>query len=420
MASLPGRPADAARTRSSPAARLTLVSRNPHRLLTSCSVLLDLVRFSAAILVVAAHFTHPEFSTGVREREILGDIAVPVFFVLSGFVIRHVTLSREHTLREFLVDRASRIYSVALPAMALTLAVSALCRMLRPDYYLRYFAAFADHPVSRILMNLSFLSQSWGHSTIPFTDSPFWSLSYECLYYAAYGFCFYLRAGTRVVALLLWAAVAGPQVLFLLPIWWLGCCCYDLYRKLRRTPAANALGCAFLIYLMAAIMEAAVGRTSAAAVPQRLVLAFSLLPNPLIWLHLVPHRATLLALGTGTLASVVLLLLLLLCDFVSFSKQSRFPPAVRFVADGTFAIYLMHYPLMVLAETLHLFRSGHTLRNAAVGGVICVLLVLIAVPLDRLKLEMRAGLGRIGRGRRQLRRPDSPGGEEADPPLREG
>jgi hypothetical protein len=46
----------------------------------STSILLDIIRFSAAILVLIAHLTHPEFHLGYANMQILGDIAVPVFF----------------------------------------------------------------------------------------------------------------------------------------------------------------------------------------------------------------------------------------------------------------------------------------------------------------------------------------------------
>ena len=49
----------------------------------------------------------------------LAHTAVIVFFVLSGFVISWAA-ERDGTAREYILNRASRIYSVALPALALT------------------------------------------------------------------------------------------------------------------------------------------------------------------------------------------------------------------------------------------------------------------------------------------------------------
>jgi len=54
----------------------------------------------------------------------------------------------------------------------------------------------------------------------------------------------------------------------------------------------------------------------------------------------------------------------------------------------------MHYPLLVLALFLGLFQpTGHA-RNVLVAVLICLALILISAPLDRLKQAMRDGLGR--------------------------
>jgi peptidoglycan/LPS O-acetylase OafA/YrhL len=119
----------------------TEAKRSPQYLSEPASILLDVVRFSAAILVLIAHFTHPEFRLGYANLQILGDGAVPVFFVLSGFVIRYVTKTRESTAKEYFIDRASRIYSVILPAMFFTLAVSVVCFAVDRSQFLQDWSA---------------------------------------------------------------------------------------------------------------------------------------------------------------------------------------------------------------------------------------------------------------------------------------
>src|SRR5437763_6011674 len=54
------------------------------------------------------------------------------------------------------------------------------------------------------------------------TDRPYWSLSYEVWYYIAFGLIFYLRGGQRIVLAALTLAIAGPKILFFLPIWLFG------------------------------------------------------------------------------------------------------------------------------------------------------------------------------------------------------
>ena len=358
-----------------------------HALPVTASLVLDLVRFSAALLVVAGHLTHAELHTGMRERQVLGAIAVPVFFVLSGFVIRLITRARKHNpracLRPFLIDRAARIYSVVLPAMLLTLLVTAAVRILDPANFAVHWAGTSDQPALRILLNLTFLSQSWGHNTIPFLNTPFWSLSYECLYYVGFALLLFLRGARRILALLLWALAAGPQVLFLLPVWALGCVAYDAYHWLRSHPLAKSLRSALLILIPVLL---ALGPDSW---PRRLIPWFAALPNPLSLFDQPEMRATMFALGTGLVAGLALPFVLLLSDLVVLAKSNPWPRRFRHVADGTFSLYLMHYPLMVFATALGLYRPHALVRNLLVTGVLCVLLILAARPLDQLKLRLR-------------------------------
>ena len=196
--------------------------KRPHQLSESASLLLDIVRFTAAIGVVTSHSGKKVFGIGWKEQSIWGDLAVPIFFVLSGFIIRFVTRSREASPREYSIDRASRIYSVVLPAMLVTLLCSGLCLLLNHDLFLQDWAPFFNHPIARLALNLTFLSQMWGLNAIPFINSPFWSLGYECIYYVFYGFTIFLRGWKRIVACSALALLIGPQVMFLLPLWWLG------------------------------------------------------------------------------------------------------------------------------------------------------------------------------------------------------
>ena len=361
----------------------------------AASFLLDIIRFGAAVLVVVAHIGHAEITTGFRDRQVLGQVAVPVFFVLSGFVIRFITRARRGSMRGFFIDRAARMYSVALPAMALTLLLTGLTRKVAPVYYARYFAAFADHPLLRVAANLTFLSQSWGHTVIPFLDLPFWSLSYECLYYAAYGLAFYLRGWQRVAALCVWTVVAVPQVLFLLPVWWLGCWVFDLYRALRLTRTARAIRLGTILYLAAGVVLLAAGSRPALTWPARALGAFAALPHPLAALHVAPERATLMALGTGAAAGVALLLLLLLSDLVRLAWLGRWARRFRYFADGTFSLYLLHYPLMVAATALGLYRPRTPALSLATTLAICATLIALARPMDTLKVRIRSALQRM-------------------------
>jgi peptidoglycan/LPS O-acetylase OafA/YrhL len=363
-----------------------------HELPESASLLLDVIRFAAALVVVAGHLTFRQLNTALPDLHVIGEYAVPVFFVLSGFVIQYISRRKLRTLRQFFIDRACRIYSVALPAMGLTLAASGLVFLLDRNYYLANFAAVSNHLLVRVSANLLFTSQSWGHNTIPLLNAPFWSLAYECMYYVAFGLIVYLSGVRRVCALLVWALVAGPQVLFLLPIWWLGCWVYDAYYRLRGTRAGRILLGAAALWCVLALGGLAFGRDGLALAPFRAVRAFGSIPNPLTLLHIPPVRATMLAFGTGLLAAAMMLVLLLAADLASLRKDTTWARRTRFVAGGTYAIYLMHYPLLVLATVFHLLRPGNLPLDIGTAVAICALLIVVAAWTDSLKDWMRVAL----------------------------
>src|SRR5215471_15334526 len=52
--------------------------------------------------------------------------AVILFFVLSGYVITYVATEREFEMSAFAFSRVARIYSVAIPAILLTICVDLL------------------------------------------------------------------------------------------------------------------------------------------------------------------------------------------------------------------------------------------------------------------------------------------------------
>ena len=99
------------------------------------SIYLDLIRFTAAVFVFLTHASREQSSGGFLWQLQFGREAVDVFFVLSGFVIAHVVETRERSALAYAVARAARLYSVALPALALTFLLDRIGQPLRPENY---------------------------------------------------------------------------------------------------------------------------------------------------------------------------------------------------------------------------------------------------------------------------------------------
>jgi peptidoglycan/LPS O-acetylase OafA/YrhL len=175
--------------------------------------------------------------------------SVSVFFVLSGFMMRYISSIKPGNLRGYAVDRFARVYSVVLPALALTILFDSLSAHFNPSlYFSNVFGdptqthAWMSHShtfasqiwfrvLVRILSNLVMLSQAWFQDLSPLSNSPFWSLSYECVYYALFGITLYLRGSRRALGWALIFLLIGPNVLLLFPLWLLGCAAYDAYQN---------------------------------------------------------------------------------------------------------------------------------------------------------------------------------------------
>lgn len=355
--------------------------------------MLDVFRFAAALAVVITHVCLPEFGTGWGEHLEFGTVAVPVFFVLSGFVIRFVTRTRESSGRDYFIDRASRIYSVVLPALLVTVAAGGVCLLLDRGRFLQDWSSTFAHPVARIALNLAFLSQAWGHNTIPFANLPFWSLGYECPYYVLYGLMFYGRGWARVALLAAVAGLVGPQVLFLLPVWWMGCWVYDAYQWARRQRhVTSAMVGAVAAWGVAAAGMALLGRRAMLLWPVAAYAWMEGLPHPFVRLGIPVYRATMVAMAVGVCCAAVLLVGLLALDGVGMARGTMAAVWVRRVADGTFAIYLMHFPLLMVATFAGWLRSGHGIANGMVVAGVVVTLILASRPIDGLKRWLRGRL----------------------------
>ena len=301
------------------------------------SVYLDLIRFLAAALVFVVHANYVRFTGGLPvlwRLEALGNDAVMMFFVLSGFVIAYVSDEKEKTLKRYAISRFARLYSVAIPALMLTVVADAIGSRLSPHLYNGWWFT-ADNPAWRISANLLFVNELWFTSVRPFSNRPFWSLGYEFWYYAIFAAAYYLRSWHRYVTLAAITLFVGPKILMLLPVWLLGVWTY--YRiKTRPLPelggavlAAGSLACYLAFHhldlprLLDDVTVRWLGRAAVEELNWSRYFLSSYVIGALVALHFV---------GIAAIAPRFQLLL-----------PER---PIRYLASFTFALYLFHYPLL--------------------------------------------------------------------------
>ncbi len=197
------------------------------------SIYLDLLRFIAAALVFLTHI--PQFIGGyLWQIAGMGHEAVVFFFVLSGFVIAYVCYDKKETIEVYSENRFSRIYSVALPAIFMTVFLYYAGKYISGNDYELYGKEILN-PAWTIFSALFFVNQSWMATTF-YTNAPYWSLGYEVLYYLFFGFLIYSRGLKRIILILLVMAVMGPSILLYLPIWLMGVVCFRMLGKYNLKP----------------------------------------------------------------------------------------------------------------------------------------------------------------------------------------
>lgn len=185
------------------------------------SAYLDLLRFVAAFSVLLGHMDQDGLALDWMPLARYSHDAVIIFFVLSGFIIYFSTTSRASTWQQYAVARLSRIYSVALPALLLSVLL-ALWLAQQPGFDPARFDNYTPPSLWHTFSSLLFLNESWLNEADVTLNTPYWSLCYEVWYYVLFGVFFFVQRRQRWIWLAVAAAIAGPAILVLLPVWLMG------------------------------------------------------------------------------------------------------------------------------------------------------------------------------------------------------
>lgn len=307
------------------------------------SAYLDLIRVVCAVVVVLSHLGHGHLVGGyLWPFTFFGNEAVMAFFVLSGFVIAFVTDQREQTLAIYAAARLARLYSVILPAMALTLVLDAIGQSINAESYLHSHAASGGSALSGYLFSITMTNKSWGIDQHFGSNGAYWSIPYEFWYYFIFGGFMLLNGWRRVVFALLGVAIAGPKILILLPVWLMGVGAYHL---LKRGPPGQ-LGLMAAIASMALLLMMLWSDFSSLGKARFM----GMLPDSLPWKYI-----------SGICIAVHIYGISQFVQRFSRLFQIIHRPLTWF-AGSTLALYLFHLPAIgvVNAIAAHTGRSGYT------------------------------------------------------------
>jgi peptidoglycan/LPS O-acetylase OafA/YrhL len=334
------------------------------------SLYLDLLRFCMAVVVWIGHSTFAGY-TGHRFMfwftYDLGPTAVMGFFVLSGFVIAHTTQTTEPDPASYAIARASRLYSIVIPALLLTVLCDASGGQLGSLLQTAGPRVLPDNQLERYVLSLFMIQDFWifPSDMAPGSNTPFWSLSYEIVYYICYGL---FLAGNKRFAVggsIAMLAIAGPRVAALFPTWLLGVALYRWQRK-HTLP----LVCAIILLPLSAGLLIFVG----------------LLRRGWDYTLAEPFH---LDYSEALLVSVNILAAAALSQWLS-KLFGRCGSLIRWLGSLSFAIYLCHAPLLLFLTVFKLNEPGSWQQNCWLFGGGFVIMILISWLGDHGRRRFRA------------------------------
>lgn len=358
------------------------------------SLYLDAMRFLAALVVLLSHFAYPRFSRGdyifIRDLN-LGSDAVVFFFVLSGLVIAFTAESKDRSPGLFAFNRLTRLYSVVLPAVVLTVLFDWIGRSLNPAAYSGiWYNAHApwDQAARAVLLNLE-----WGLAAIRFgSNGPFWSLSYEAAYYLLFGIAIFAKGPWRVGGLLIVSLIAGPTVLLLLPVWLLGIVVYHRLKATKSTPdtllwllaIAPALLYPFCLFVQLphTLLDLTLQLLGPEIVNGRL--RFS---NEFVWNWMIGVMVATHLIGVAGLLQAA-------AKFEAQNTGGRFllERAIRWGAGASFSLYLVHYPALQLVDAVLSETVSPLLRDTILLSAVLAVCLLFARYFERPVGQLRRWL----------------------------
>ena len=193
------------------------------------SLYLDVLRFSAAMVVFFSHVASQDLTNGfLWQTKAYAQTAVMIFFVMSGYVIGFVTHEKETNITDFSVARVSRLWSIVIPALLLTAICDYIGLHFNADLYRESAWPYPENSqVLHYFLSFFLVQNFWDMNLNPGINGPFWSLTYEWVYYILFGLFYFFKSKIKWLFILFIMIISGPTIILLFPIWLLG---YALFK----------------------------------------------------------------------------------------------------------------------------------------------------------------------------------------------
>jgi peptidoglycan/LPS O-acetylase OafA/YrhL len=277
-------------------------------------------------------------------------IGVVVFFLLSGYLISQTLhrrlLDPKSVFIDYAIDRWSRIYSGFLPAILLVAAM---------DYYcISHYPVTSQETISRFTTQSFFANLAMLQApavTLPFgSASPFWTVAIEFWIYMFVGLlAFAIRDGFSL------PVTAGIIISGLIPI--------------QSLVGNNAV---LVPWLLGALSQQLIASRSIRLVPKWV---FGLAAaGSLIWLTIELSRGDRIYSNSVFFAcAVTFAASLALWDRAKPATPAALDHGVKWWADWSFSLYLLHHSILMFSATA-LLGSAYRMQVGIAGSIVVSIL----------------------------------------------
>ena len=358
------------------------------KLTPQLSSYLDFLRFIAALAVLLGHMELDGLYMAWFPLSEFSHEAVLLFFLLSGYIIYSTSQNRGPV--DYVVARASRVYSVALPAI---LFCSFTAFFLPHITDTTQLSNYRPPEIFGIISSILFLNESWGNTAELSMNYPYWSLCYEVWYYIIFGAFLFLRTRWRWFTIVVLSLIAGPAIMALYPIWVLGA----YLAALQSRPRTVKPTVAYTLFLGSVIIVAVINSSGIDAVV-RLALHDNI---PGFWrLDSSQRILTDFILGFCFAAN--------LYSFPHVSTKihglfTYFRRQFKFLSSFSFTLYLFHSPFTQLGGYWFPNSEQSIAHSVTAAAVIVLICLAISYGTERQLNRWRRSLSRLMTGYRDVR-----------------
>jgi peptidoglycan/LPS O-acetylase OafA/YrhL len=235
---------------------------------------------------------------------------------------------------------------------------------------------------------MTFSGEFWSRHVFVGSNEPYWSLGFEVPYYVLFGIATYLRGYWKGVLVVVWTFIVGPKIILYLPLWLLGAFVYDFLSR-RKSHQANDVRVGLSLMLAGLLLY---------------VVNKSLGPHSPVMFELGPVAAMAQSAAYFYIVGISVALSIMGFDILAGERplwNGRIEGIIRWLAGGSFTLYVTHEPLLALARSISPGVAQRPYLGLVGTGVVFLLTLLLAEFGERRKSLYAQFVGWIFLGRLQ-------------------